>query len=502
MNRNQTALALAQHFQEAGTFNPFSYSIGLETSVAELEDSMRDYPLAEPVDESQVRSFVRSLTFFHEAKHVCQFASTAYGLRTLRYSIALLAALAKQPGWDLPILQGLHDRLLKDGTLVSAEKRAYEACLLLLDGMDQLRLHHQQIALDSLHASHLNVEMMPWSPHFFALSDESDEARAGFTSQLRGIGAHIRSLPRLDFAGEGRFERTTINVAILMECSAVLTEVNHIANALGWEPDECLKLVPQGREYFVLIDYALQTGVCTHRTLVFTLLILIDAALMYDPNVLYNVPWDIPDEEGRTDRYPGQTFFELCEVARSLTPIRSGDRLEVERYYGELCAAAGLPSADSMARTARDMAQRLLARVPAGSRPLMGSALQAHFDALAYRCEFGSAFWPVSLPTTEVLYQTITRILPALSFYNQVTGEPDRFDPSNTDVLTVHSILLQAAAQPRIECPLKLGRPFRCHSAGQTTQSLCVWQQEGRVNECQLDLLERQFKLRPAEESS
>lgn len=500
MKRAQAAAALAEHFQEAGSFSPFCYAIGLESPVAELQDSMQNYPLAQPVEEAELRAFIRSLTYFHEAKHVCQFASTAYGLRTLRYSLGLLAALAKQPGWQLPIVQVLHKRMLEEGTLARPEQRAYEACLLFLDGMDQLRLHHHQLPLSGAHDPLLHVDMMPWSPHYFALPDQSDEAREAYAAHLRSIGAHVRDLPRLDLAGAGRFERVVINVAILMECAAVLTEVNHIRNALHWQMEDCLRLVPQGREYFVLIDYALHTKVCTHRTLVFTLLILIDAALMYDPNVLYNVPWDIPDAQGRTDRYPGQTFIELCAAARRLTPIRSIDRAEVERFYGELCDAAGLPAPDWMAETARDTAQRLLGRVPEGA--LMGRALRAHHDALAYRCEYGATDWPVSLPTTEVLYQTIGRILPALSFYNQKTGQPDRFDPANADTLTVHTILLQAAVLPRIDCPLKQGRPFSCHSAGRPPQSLCVWEHGGRSDECQLDLLERQFKLQPVKESS
>jgi hypothetical protein len=500
MRREQTIATLAAHFQEAGSFSPFCYAIGLESPLVELEDSMQEYPLAQPVDEGQLRSFIRSLTFFHEAKHVCQFASTAYGLRTLRYTLSLLAGLAEQPGWQLPIAQGLHNRLLETGTLSQADLRAYDACVMFLDGMDQLRLHHHQTPVSGTNQGLVHVEYMPWSPHFFVLPDQSDQGRAEYAAHLRSIGAHVRSLPRLELAAEGRFERVVINVAVLMECAAVLTEVSHIWNALHWPVDDCLRLVPQGREYLVLIDYALHTKVCTPEALVLTLLIVIDAALMYDPNVLYNVPWDIPDAEGRTDRYPGQTFIELCDAARRLTPLRSYERAEVMRFYGELCESAGLPTPEWMTQAARERAQFLLARAPEGEQALMGRALRAHHDALAYRSEYGAAEWPVFLPTTEGLYETTRRILPALSFYNQQTGQPDRFDPANADTLTVHSILRQAAAGASIDCPLKLGRPFSCPSAGASSQSLCVWEYGGRRHECQLDLLERQLKLRPAKE--
>jgi len=112
VNRIETAQAIAQHFQQQGSFNPFSYAVGLESSVPETQDSLQPYPLPDNAEPWQVDAFIKSLTYFHEATHVCQFTCTAYGLRTLRYTFVLATALGRRPGWQMPILQNLYDKWL------------------------------------------------------------------------------------------------------------------------------------------------------------------------------------------------------------------------------------------------------------------------------------------------------------------------------------------------------------------------------------------------------
>src|ERR1051325_3839762 len=101
--------ALSRHFQEEGEFSPFTYTVGLESSVQEAFASARDYPLKQPVDDATFAQFARSLTLIHESVHAAQFFTTAFGLRTLRYTLILLKRLREGNAWQLPLLQTLFD---------------------------------------------------------------------------------------------------------------------------------------------------------------------------------------------------------------------------------------------------------------------------------------------------------------------------------------------------------------------------------------------------------
>ena len=487
----QLSRQLAKHFQEQGRFSPFTYTIGLQSSFKESEDAMQPYPIPEPISEETISQFSRSLTFFHEAAHLCQFVSSAYGLRTLRYTLVCLRNLSRGKSWRLPIASSLLNR--KD--LSADEQRAYEGALIFLDGMDQLRLH-QYVFLPSSTGPQgtLTVDYLPWTPHFFQLSDQTYEGREEFAKKLNSIGAHVRKLPRLTINAPSQSYLIALNVAALMESYAVLVEMSHIYNALELNFSESLGLLPTGNEYFALAAYVLQEEICSASALLLTLGVLIDASLMYDPFVLYNVPWDVVDKEGKHEQYPGETFITLCEAAKRTTPIREASEEDIARFYKELCHNAGLPDPDWMAQKSYEVAKTLLEKAP-WEQTLLGRALKAHTDALKFRCDKGAAF-PFLLPTTECIYELINLAVPAISFYRLSTRQPEGFDPRKIDTATIHSILLQAITQPTIQCPLKMGEPFFCNSALLPPNSLCVWQFGDETRECLLDLLERKFGFR------
>jgi hypothetical protein len=131
---------LSQHFQEQGRFNPFIYAVGLESSIRESEEAMQAYPIPQPMSDETLQQFKRSLTFFHEVGHLGQFLSSAFGLRTLRFTIIRLRNLSRKPGWKLPIAEDLWSRIDRSPEEITAT----EGCLNFLDAMDQLRL--QQVS--------------------------------------------------------------------------------------------------------------------------------------------------------------------------------------------------------------------------------------------------------------------------------------------------------------------------------------------------------------------
>jgi hypothetical protein len=494
----QLSRQLARHFQANGAFGPFTYTIGLEASVAEAEEAMQVYPLTQPISDETLAKFIKSLTFFHEATHLNQFLSSAYGLRTLRYTLICLRNLGRCESWQLPIIHNLSERIEH---LSPGEFRAYENALIFLDGIDQLRLHQYAISPEYMPPGQaVAVDVLPWSPHFFQLGDQSYESRAEHARYLASIGAHVRKLPRLFINSSPQAYLIVLNVAALAESFAVLVEMNHINNALGITTQGAFELLPPGNEYHALTTYMLRSGLCTIENVFPALAVCIDAALMYDPFILYNVPWDVADKDGHYDQYPGETFLMLCEALKKTSPINKTAPEEWARFYRELCANAGLPDPNWMAQKTYEVAHGLLAKAPAGQEMLLGRALKAHTDALRYRCEKGADVLPYYMTTTACANEMLVLALPAVSFYNLHTGQPDGFDPRKIDGVTMHSILCQAFTEPAIRCPLKQGNPFFCESALKPANELCVWQyQDGtRVGECWLDILERQYRLTPA----
>ena len=306
MDRTQLGRSLKEHFFEEGQFSPFAYSIGLECSVQESAEATQAYPIPEPVSDETLAQFLRSLTFFHEAIHLCQYISTSFGLRTLRFTNILLSRLSKGKRWKLPIAQSLLDRLEE---LSPEEGNCYEACLLFLDAMYQVQLDHSARPTEPGDIeTGITVEFLPWSPHLFQVEQENPEAREKYVEALRGAGIHLRKLPRLRAVHSKGAYQIVLNAAALVEGYAIIGELNHIHNALNLFPDEAIALLPPGNEYHVLLTYLLQDGLCSWDVLMPTLAICIDAALMYDPFVLFNVPWDVADAQGRYDQYPGETF--------------------------------------------------------------------------------------------------------------------------------------------------------------------------------------------------
>ena len=462
-------------------FSPFTYSIGLETTLAAAAEALQEYPLAQPVDEATFRTFMQSLTFVHEATHVAQYVSTAYGLRTLRYTLILLNALSKKPGWELPVLETLMEQ---GGKFTPDEVRVVDASLLFLDGIDQMRLHYKK------HDGGWRVAAWsePWSPHFFMGGGTDPESREKRVAELKSIGAHVRTLPHV-VVGDADL---VVNVAALMETYALLAEWNHIHNALTTDAKRGMDALPPRPEYRALFDYALVQGVAPPAVLMPAMAAIIDASLMYDPFVLYDVPWDVPGEDGRADRYPGETFLELCEAAKHVDPIRGID--DVGRFHREICKRAGLPEPQWMAETALATAQRVMDKTP-GEEMLLRKALTAHRDALKLRCERGSEQFAFMLPTTGMIDEVLHVAMPTISFFNVHTLEPDGFDPRKVDAASMHPILFQAVVHPRIECPLKLGNPFYCSSAGKDPDTLCVWTHKFGRSECWVDLLEKDCGL-------
>jgi hypothetical protein len=482
--RKKQMQKLAAHFQEEGRFSPFTYTIGLESSLRDSEDSQQNYPIPKPVSEETFRQFIVSLTFFHEAVHFGQFISTAFGLRTLRCTLIVLKHLLHERGWQLP-LESLIGRMYDPP---SERFAAAQSFLLFLDAMDQMRLHQDLSTTPADIPEFVMLEFLPWSPHFFLLEDQGRESREKFARHLRGLNAHVRKLPVISVTRNRFQHQIVVNAASLAEGYALVTELNHIVNALRLPLADALGLASHGNKYVALMSYLLDRNYCSTEHVLFTLTVCIDAALMYVPSVLYNVPWDGVDQSGRCEQYPGETFISLCEALPKTKPVQGFE--DVARFHKDLCANAGLPDPQWMAEKSLEVARAVRAKAPAGSTPLLANAIDAHMDALEYRCAKGPAF-PSLLTTTECIYDLLHKARRALTFYNLHTRAPDFFDPRKIDTITIHSILLQAISQPSIQCPLKLGNPFFCNSAAKEDKVLCVWKHEFGTSECLLDVLER-----------
>lgn len=488
---------LARRFsvRKRGGFYPFTYSIGLRESVIQALDSVKAYPLAKPVSDEVMQHFESSLTFWHEAAHLTQYVSSAFGLRTLRRSIISLRYLAEGGPWQLPVGQWLWD--LPNRT--DHQNRAMGRFLNFVDAVDQLTLHVDP-ADEMPDPSGPAVQLFwePWSPYLFW----------GVTReflQFQRATIPIFRQPNVLLRKKDNIERVTLNGATLMEGFALLVELNNIYNALGLDADsreELVQLASSGNEYVAALQYGLDQDAFTEATMIPVLVACIDLALMYDPFVLYNSPnLEIPGPGIPSDQYPGETFILACSAASRIAPPNNWD--DLGRFYAELCDYMDLPSPEWMATRTYEVASNLLSSTGATSREnvWLGAATAMHKAALEQRIRNPRGF-AGSLLTSDGIFDVLENCVPHVSFFRLRNKQPEgtyHHYAKNIDLLSLHNLIHQAITQPRIDCPLKEGRPFYCRSALSGPNTLCVFPLEnGKQRECLVDLFEQLCKLRSA----
>jgi hypothetical protein len=206
---------------------------------------------------------------------------------------------------------------------------------------------------------------------------------------------------------------------------------------------------------------------------------------------------DLPTEGQPGYQYPGKTFILACEAARHIPPPRSFEPEERIRFYTALCREMGIPSPQWMADRTCEAAEGLLASVGDQIEDLwLGNALRFHTLALQYRRE-RAATLPGELLTHRGFENIIDLSPESISYYNLHSLQPDtRLYPRRIDLLTLHHLLQQVLSERRLECPLKEGHPFYCHSANSGPNTLCTWQIGNETVECLVDVIERGYQLK------
>jgi hypothetical protein len=481
--------------RKRGGFYPFTYSIALRGSVTEALGSAQSYPFPKPVSNEMMQKFESMLTFWHEAAHLSQYVSSAFGLRALRRSLISLRYLKEGGPWQLPVGRWLFDLPERN----DHQNRAMGRFLNFVDTIDQLQLHVDQ-ADEMPDPSGPPVQLFwePWSPYLFSGVDRD-------FLQFQRETIPVFRQPHVWLRKENNPESVMLNAAALMEGFALLVELNNIYNALGLDTDsreELAQIASSGNEYIAALQYGLGRGSFTEATMIPVLTTCIDIALMYDPFVLYNSPnLEMPGPEIPPDQYPGETFVLACSAAGHITPPRDWD--DLGRFYAALCDYMNLPSPEWMAMRAHEVASNLLSS--RGDAPLenvwLGAATAMHLTALEQRVRNPRTF-AGNLVTTDGILDVVERCVPHISFYNLRNHEPEgsyHHYAKNIDLLSLHSLILQAITQPRIDCPLKKGDPFFCPSALSGPDELCVFPLvDGDQRECLVDVFEQLCKLRSA----
>ena len=458
-----------------GRFNPFTYSIGLDLPYQESLAAGLAYPLQQPLSDETVARFNASVTFLHEAAHLAQYVSCSFGLRSLRRTLIALRYLAERPGWDLPVVGSLVERL---GKLSDYEQRALHRFLAFLEAFDQLQLHVE--TRDEPGDDELLLTWWPWSAHFFLLAPDDPGAWPGLAADLHKRGVLIHRLPHIATRRSGRLENAVVNAALLMENFACLVEFNQVINATGTHADsaaELFDLVPSGHGYTAASEYALAVGACNLSTLLPAVAVCVDVALMYDPFVLHDAPSiEQPTRNQHADRLPGHTFIEACEAAATIRPVEG--IADVARFYADLCETMGIPPPEWMAARAGEVAERLLSELEDPKATWLGGAIELHARGLSERLKRPATFC-FDLLTSDGIFDVIDRCLDHASFFNLRSRQPQLFQTQDVDLMTLHRLVFQSLTQERIDCPLKQGDPFYCDSALAGANTLCVSGERG-----------------------
>jgi hypothetical protein len=478
-----------------GSFGPFNYAIGVDGSPIEAIKSAQDYPLQSESSGNAHTRFLASLTFWHEAAHLSQYVSTSFGLRGLRRSLICLRYLIEGVHWPLPILSRYERGGFPEGCS-EHEIKALGRFLNFLDTFDQLRIHCS--ALDPMSSGvGIRADAVPWSPWLFygGFFEKSGDERRDL---LKDLNIPILNQILITSSDGKEASQVVLNAAAIMEGFALATELNHVVNALGFDrAEEVFNFLPKGSEYVAALEYGLSSGAFTLRNMLVPYAICADVALMYDPFVLFDSPnLEQPSNGQPPDQYPGQTYIAACQAAAQLESPRSSEREELERYYRELCLRMGLPTPEWMATRAHEVAVRLLRTVDTPLTTWLGKAMIMHEKGLELRMRSPCSS-AVGLMTSNGILDVVEACRPYVSMYDIRSRQPEHFDPSCVDILTLHNLMFASMRDTSITCPLKLGAPFECHSAGKGDNTLCVFKNHDgvKIGECLVDLFEKACHL-------
>jgi hypothetical protein len=467
---------LRRHFAEtSGHCSPFTYSIGLSSPLAEHASDGRSYPLALPLLPEVEEELARQLTLEHESVHLAQYVSTSFGLRTLRRTNIALRYLAELTPIKLPVLQTIWHEVTTSGSEPHA--KALARMLVFLDSADQMRLHRYDIPPELLSddperegQDTLEISWEPWTPLFFTDATTDLLSRRKLAPTL---SVQIMHQPHLILQSGRRGQRVVINAAALMESFAIVVECNLLKNALGDEgPAAVVEYLDniesdEGTGYIACATYAVSAGACSGPYVIDMFAILVDVALMYDPFVLFNAPsFDLPTEDQHSDQLPGETFVRACRVARDLPPVTSNDPDDLSRFYRSLCRGMGIPSPEWMAETAAESAAELLARSGgAASNILLSQAFFMHDAALRVRAQRPTTL-PIEFLQGSGIVDVLSAGFPYISFYNLKSGAAEELREKNTKLVSIHGMVWLALTESELHCPLAIGEPFFCPSAG------------------------------------
>jgi hypothetical protein len=188
-------------------------------------------------------------------------------------------------------------------------------------------------------------------------------------------------------------------------------------------------------------------------------------------------------------KYPGEIFIMACDAAKKIRPIRNEDQQEYDRFYYDLCSALGFPTPEWMASRAYEVVMQIIANVGDDiDDKWLGKALRMHSAGLEYRCKYPTSL-PIRLMTTDGIFDLVEACESNLTFYDLRTRAPHLLHPKNLDLLSLHTLIVQAITSEHIECPLMHGVPVICPSATADAQHRCAWQiQDGGISRCLADL--------------
>ena len=335
---------------------------------------------------------------------------------------------------------------------------------------------------------------------------------------IKEVGVPIHFEPHvLTRRADGRLDDVVLNVAALMEGYAYLVELHHVLNALGviQNPERRTMIGAMMRSSGAIYTAAQKVysdvyGHSNHAVLL-GLPPLIDIAMMYSPNIVFNMGVCTSISKGG-DKYvtPEETFLHACEAATSVRPIHDWRPVEVQRFQDDVCKAMDIPTTSTMTRLCFERLAALGIRdegdcveVMRDEAPLHpGKLFVVHWRGLKIRQEHGPGFC-TGLFQTEKLRDFVELGLQHATFYDLDTRQPHNFHPGRTLNSTLARLIHDALTEPYIDCPLKHGEPFFCPSANEESNTLCQFKEKGVVlglqteSECILDLLERSARIRP-----
>lgn len=492
---NYSELFMPNLRQIDGSFSPIVYAVGVKEDPTLTMTKVPKFPVNNDEFEHYYKILRPHRTLVHEISHLGFYLSTLWGYRLMR-SINIFHGYLCEKSFtlNLPLVSMDWLSILSDlkGPKFEMVNRFLTRLLHFIEAINEFRPQELKTRSEiSLSKLEVYVEKSLYAPISFMYPNTFNNESA-----LRYINHIPREIHHLIFDNGTTKQIFYINSGLILESMGRLSEIYQIwsmnPNSKKINLTDLLFSESEITKYTALPFYLLHQNICNPETLLTTFYILADISLNYELGILQSdtntITYHNEMKNSPVEQLPGATFIKLVEAAKEVGPIQNFS--DIKEYYDALTNSLSMPSIETILKIGR--------QVMKSKREFMKVSLpyKMHYRFILKR-KSRLYDYPLRLIKTKNIAKTMILSRDLLTLYNIDSGTPLSVFPPRIKELVLPQVLSQVVFSDEIECPLKKGVPFFCHSQNGKYDELCAFKftDNNQVFECPADDLAMQYSL-------